>query len=62
MSSANWKLFWTVFAEIANELVGQVNLNLDTLEMIPSCLQKHTKAEYRAKWPTGQMFHSLNFY
>lgn len=28
-------LDYHVYAEIANELVGQVNLNLDTLEMIP---------------------------
>lgn len=50
------------FAEIKNELVGHVNLDLDTLEMIPSCLLRHTKAEYIAKWPTGQLFHRLNFY
>lgn len=55
-------LDYHVFAEIANELVGQVNLNLDTLEMVPSFLLRHTRAEYRAKWPTGQLFHRLNFY
>lgn len=55
-------LDYHVFAEIANELLGQVNLNLDTLEMVPSCLLRHTRAEYRAKWPTGQLFQRLNFY
>lgn len=55
-------LDYHVFAEITNELVGHVNLDLDTLEMIPSCLLRHTKAEYIAKWPTGQLFHRLNFY
>lgn len=36
-------LDYHVFAEITNELVGHVNLDLDTLEMIPSCLLRHTK-------------------
>ncbi|XP_048770690.1 uncharacterized protein LOC125676862 isoform X2 [Ostrea edulis] len=53
-------LDYHVFAEIANELVGQVNLNLNTLEMVPSRLLRHKRAEYRAKWPTGQLFVRLD--
>ena len=46
-----------VFAEIANNLVGEVNLNLNNLEMIPSKLHDDTEEQlYRAPWPKGQSF------
>lgn len=44
-----------IFAEIANQFVGQVNLNLNTLESIPSVLLKYKRSDYRASWPTGQL-------
>ncbi|XP_062567659.1 uncharacterized protein LOC134229893 isoform X1 [Saccostrea cucullata] len=45
-----------VFAELANQLVGEVNFNLNSLEMVPSSLLRHRRADYRALWPKGQSF------
>ncbi|XP_056016676.1 uncharacterized protein LOC125672222 isoform X2 [Ostrea edulis] len=44
-----------IFAEIANQFVGQVNLNLNNLEEIPSVLLKYRRSKYRTPWPTGHL-------
>ena len=44
------------FASIANALVGKVNLNIGTLERVPSTLLKHPWQCYRARNPSGQFY------
>ena len=44
------------FASIANALVGKVNLNIGTLERVPSTLLKHPWQYYRARNPSGQFY------